>query len=174
MHLLRTRAQMAQSADRMITRILEAVGPDTYVILTSDNGFHLGQQGLAAGKGTPYTTDVRVPLLVVGPGVAPGPRREMVSNLDLAPTLERLAGLQPAAYRSGASLVESLTDRRASARDYVFFEHSWSRVRSGDPDRVDELAPSRRTSPSAAARGCWSGSTSTRAGAPATPGSSTT
>ena len=143
-HLLRSRAQMAQSADRMLTRILEAVGPDTYVILTSDNGFHLGQQGLAAGKGTPYTTDVRVPLLVVGPGVTPGPRREMVSNLDLAPTLERLAGLQPAAYRSGESLVASLTDRRTSGRDYVFFEHSWSRVRSGDPDRVDEL----RTIPS--------------------------
>ena len=51
-------------------------------------------RGSPLGKGTPYTTDTRVPLLVVGPGVAPGPRREMVSNLDLAPTLEALAGLQ--------------------------------------------------------------------------------
>ena len=59
---------MAQSADRMLGRILDAVGDNTYVVLTSDNGFHLGQHGLDAGKGTPYDSDVRVPLLVVGPG----------------------------------------------------------------------------------------------------------
>jgi N-acetylglucosamine-6-sulfatase len=50
---LRDRARMARSADRLITRILRAVGPDTYVVLTSDNGFHLGQNGLGRGKGTP-------------------------------------------------------------------------------------------------------------------------
>ena len=49
-----------------------SVGPNTYVVLTSDNGFHLGQNGLGRGKGTPYDTDVRVPLLVTGPGVVPG------------------------------------------------------------------------------------------------------
>ena len=47
------------------------VGPDTYVVLTSDNGFHLGQHGLGRGKGTPYDSDVHVPLLVIGPGVVP-------------------------------------------------------------------------------------------------------
>lgn len=135
--MLRSRARMAQSADRMVTRILDAVGPDTYVILTSDNGFHLGQQGLTLGKGTAYTTDTRVPMLVVGPGVAPGRRREIVSNLDLAPTLERLAGLRPAGYRSGHSLLPSLADPRARDRDYVFFEHTWSGYRAGDPDRAD-------------------------------------
>ena len=67
---LRNRAQMTQSADRLVQRILDAVGDDTYVVLTSDNGFHLGQLGLSLGKGTPYSPDVRVPLLVVGPGVA--------------------------------------------------------------------------------------------------------
>ena len=80
--------------------------------------------GLAMGTGTAYTTDSRVPLLVVGPGVAPGPRREMVSNLDLAPTFEALA---------------SLADRKAAERDYVFLEHTRSGASAEDPDRTPEL-----------------------------------
>ena len=137
---LRNRARMAQSADRMVGRILDAVGPDTYVILTSDNGFHLGQQGLALGKGTAYTTDTRVPLLVVGPGVAPGPRREMVSNLDLAPTLEALAGLASPAYRSGVSFVPSLKDRSDRGAATTSSSSTPSPVRvAADPDGVPEL-----------------------------------
>ena len=94
---LRDRARMAQSADRLVTKILGAVGPDTYVVLTSDNGFHLGQNGMGRGKGTAYDTDVRVPLLVTGPGVVPGTRTEVTSNIDLAPTFEELAGLRAGA-----------------------------------------------------------------------------
>ena len=66
---------MVQSIDRMLGRILDAVDDNTFVVLTSDNGFHLGQHGLDAGKGTPYDSDAHVPLLVVGPGVEPGSAR---------------------------------------------------------------------------------------------------
>ena len=85
-------------------------------MLTSDNGFHLGQNGLGRGKGTPYDTDVRVPLLVTGPGVVPGTRQEVTSNIDLAPTFEELAGLAPAPYRSGLSLVPTFGRPEAGAR----------------------------------------------------------
>ena len=72
---LRDRARMVQSIDRTVRGILDEVGPDTYVVLTSDNGFHLGQHGLGRGKGTPYDSDVHVPLLVTGPGWCPAPAR---------------------------------------------------------------------------------------------------
>jgi N-acetylglucosamine-6-sulfatase len=138
---LRDRAQMVQPVDRMVRRILRIVDDNTFVILTSDNGFHLGQVGMGMGKGTAYTTDIRVPLFVVGPGVAPGSRRELVSNIDLAPTFEELAGLTPASYRSGVSLVPTFSHRRLSVRDYVFIEHTWSETRGSDPDRLGtELA----------------------------------
>jgi N-acetylglucosamine-6-sulfatase len=120
---LRNRARMAQSIDRMLARILEAVDSNTYVILTSDNGYHLGQHRLGRGKGTPFTSDVRVPLLIVGPGVEPGVRTEVVSNIDLAPTLEDLAGLAPAPYRSGRSLVPTLARPHLDRRDFTFTEH---------------------------------------------------
>jgi len=131
---LRDRARMSQSADRLISRILRTVGPDTYVVLTSDNGFHLGQNGLGRGKGTAYDTDVRVPLLVTGPGVVPGQRKEVTSNIDLAPTFEELAGLPAAPYRSGLSLVPTLTQPALVRQSYAFLEHTQQTLTGGDPD----------------------------------------
>ncbi len=131
---LRDRARMAQSADRLITRILRSVGPDTYVVLTSDNGFHLGQNGLGRGKGTAYDTDVRVPLLITGPGVVPGPRKEVTSNIDLAPTFEELAGLVPAAFRSGTSLAPTLAQPQLVRQSYAFLEHTQQTLTGHDPD----------------------------------------
>jgi len=133
---LRSRAQMVQSIDRMLGRILAAVDDNTYVILTSDNGFHLGQHGLDAGKGTPFDSDAHVPLLVVGPGVAPGERAELTTNLDLAPTFEELAGLRPEGFRAGTSLLPSLEDPSSSTRDYVFFEHTYAPSLGADPDKA--------------------------------------
>jgi N-acetylglucosamine-6-sulfatase len=131
---LRDRARMAQSADRLITKILATVGPDTYVVLTSDNGFHLGQNGMGRGKGSPYDADVRVPLLVTGPGVVPGARKEVTSNIDLAPTFEELAGLLPAPYRSGVSLVPTLAQPTLVRRSYAFLEHTQQTLTGDDPD----------------------------------------
>jgi N-acetylglucosamine-6-sulfatase len=133
---LRDRARMAQSVDRLVLRILRMVDDNTYVVMTSDNGFHLGQLGLFRGKGTAYDTDTQVPALVVGPGVVPGPRNAPVSNIDWAPTFEDLAGLDSPAYRSGISMVPTFADPAAHLQDYVFFEHtnSWSRP-GADPDR---------------------------------------
>ncbi len=133
---LRSRAQMVQSIDRMLGRILDAVDDNTFVVLTSDNGFHLGQHGLDAGKGTPYDSDAHVPLMVTGPGVQPGERAALTTNLDLAPTFEDLAGLRPADYRSGTSLLPSLADPVASTRDYVFFEHTYAPSLGADPDKL--------------------------------------
>src|SRR5207237_4699 len=70
------RARMVQSIDRMVARIRRTIGPDTYLVLTSDNGFHLGQHQLNGGKGAPYDSDTRVPLIVTGPGVVPGERTQ--------------------------------------------------------------------------------------------------
>ncbi len=139
---LRNRAMMAQSIDRTVRRILRTVGDDTYVVLTSDNGFHLGQNGLGRGKGTAYDTDVHVPLLVVGPGVVKGTRAELTSNIDLAPTFEEIAGLAPRPYRFGTSLVPTFADPSLVRRNHVFFEHTAQALTKKDPDsalRGDEL-----------------------------------
>jgi N-acetylglucosamine-6-sulfatase len=142
--ILRDRARMVQSVDRLVTRILREVPRNTYVVLTSDNGMHVGQHGLGIGKGAAYDSDIRVPLLVVGPGVRPGERRQVVSNIDLAPTFEDLAGLRPAPQRSGASLVPTFSRPDVEGQNYAFVEHTWSDL-AGDPDRpayVEDKIPS--------------------------------
>jgi arylsulfatase A-like enzyme len=130
----RNRARMVQAVDRMIQRIRAAVGPNTYVVLTSDNGYHLGQLQLNGGKGTPYDFDTRVPLVIDGPGVPPGTRRQFVSNIDLAPTFERLAGITPPASVSGVSFARTLHHPRARGTHYVFYDHTYAKSQPGEVD----------------------------------------
>ncbi|MEN8673835.1 sulfatase-like hydrolase/transferase [Nocardioides sp.] len=130
----RDRARMVQSVDRTLRGLRRVIGPDTYLIVTSDNGFHLGQHGLNGGKGTPYDSDTRVPLVVTGPGVVAGRRSQYVSNIDLAPTIESLAGKSPARLRAGASFAASLADVDADGAAHTFFEHTQGPVRPGEPD----------------------------------------
>jgi N-acetylglucosamine-6-sulfatase len=92
---------------------------NTYIVFTSDNGFHLGQHRLGAGKWTPYEEDIRVPLIVRGPGVPEGRTlHHMVLNNDLAPTFADLAGAKTPSFVDGRSLVPLLKDSPPPLRDW--------------------------------------------------------
>jgi arylsulfatase A-like enzyme len=144
----RNRAQMAQSIDRLIGRVRAEVGPNTYVFLTSDNGFHLGQHRLHYGKSTPYSSDAKVPMLVVGPGVVPGSRSQVIGNVDLAPTFETIAGLTPSPERAGSSFLPALQDPASPSNTYTFFEHTYSKTNPDtDPDFDSDLGGSSVTLP---------------------------
>jgi N-acetylglucosamine-6-sulfatase len=82
---------------------------NTYIIFTSDNGFHLGQHRLPPQKETAYEEDIHLPLYVRGPNVPTGKTvDQIVSNVDLAPTLAELAGVKPPNFIDGRSLVSLL------------------------------------------------------------------
>ena len=91
---------------------LQAAGKldNTYIFFTSDNGYHLGQHRLLPGKQTPYEEDIRVPLIVRGPGVREGAVvNELAGNIDLAPTFAELAGIDINPSVDGRSLAPLLT-----------------------------------------------------------------
>jgi hypothetical protein len=77
----------ARRADAVVGDIVEAAGPETTVILTSDHG-HIEQ----GGHGGPEDEVTLTPLVLRGPGVIPG-RRGLVSQADVAPTIAALLGL---------------------------------------------------------------------------------
>jgi hypothetical protein len=64
----------------------------------------------------------------------PGARREVTSNIDLAPTFEELAGLAPVPYRSGLSLVPTLADPTVARQSHAFLEHTQQTLTGNDPD----------------------------------------
>ncbi|HZC83431.1 MAG TPA: sulfatase [Rubrobacter sp.] len=112
--LYRKRLQSMLAVDDMIGELIKALKEsgeldNTYIVFTSDNGFHLGEHRLGAGKWTPYEEDIRIPLIVRGPGVREGRTlHQMVLNNDLAPTIAELAGADVRSFVDGRSLVPLL------------------------------------------------------------------
>jgi N-acetylglucosamine-6-sulfatase len=137
----RRRAQALQAVDRMIGEIeteLRARGlaRDTYIVFSSDNGLHMGEHRLEPGKLTAFDTDIRVPLIVTGPGV-PGGRMvdAMTENVDLCPSFEQLGGAPVSASADGRSLVALLHGRRVvNWRKEILVEHHGKVLDAGDPD----------------------------------------
>jgi N-acetylglucosamine-6-sulfatase len=110
----RRRAQAVEAVDRLLGLVearLSARGlaNNTYIVFSSDNGYHMGQHRLLPGKETAFDTDIRVPLIIAGPGVPAGKVvSQVVQNVDLYPTFLQLAGRKPPASVDGHSLVPLL------------------------------------------------------------------
>lgn len=92
--------------DSLVSRLEESGQLDnTYIIYTSDNGFHIGQHRLPPGKTCGFEEDIRVPLFIRGPGVPEGYVQDSVTtHIDLAPTIFNLAGIPPRADFDGTAI----------------------------------------------------------------------
>ena len=148
--LARKRAQSLQAVDRDVAALiahLDQIGvlDNTYVIFTSDNGFHLGQHRMPSGKQTAYETDIHLPLLVRGPGVAAGAHvTPIVGNIDLAPTIAALGGATLSDSPDGRSLVPFLHGHPPAEADWrhaYLLEHWKTSVVPQDRSGAAELEP---------------------------------
>jgi arylsulfatase A-like enzyme len=78
----------------------------TVIVFTSDNGFMEGQHRVITGKQMVYEPSIRVPLIMRGPGI---PKRlrlsQLAANVDLAPTIVKLARANADLPADGRSLV---------------------------------------------------------------------
>jgi N-acetylglucosamine-6-sulfatase len=98
--LYRQRLESLQSVDDLVAALataLQANGQmdNTYVIYTSDNGMFAGEHGLFDTKNLPFEEAIRVPFMIRGPGIPRNATRDQfVLNIDIAPTIADLAGVQ--------------------------------------------------------------------------------
>jgi N-acetylglucosamine-6-sulfatase len=174
--LARRRAQSLQAVDRDVAALvahLAQIGDldNTYIVFTSDNGFHLGQHRMPAGKQTAYETDIHLPLLVRGPGVAAGSHVQAITgNIDLAPTFAALGDTTLTDSPDGRSLVPFLQRRPPGASDWrqaYLLEHWRTSLTPQNRSGAGELEPDDLDQSDAATGGGATGattSTSIRAG----------
>ena len=121
--------------DENIGRVLKhldqsGLTKNTLVIYMGDNGFALGEHGFY-DKRDAFEESIRVPMLARGPGIAAGTViKEMVQNIDIAPTLLDAAGAQlpPGAPKlDGRSFLPLLRGKKPSRpwRDHILYDYHW-------------------------------------------------
>ncbi|XP_022115087.1 N-acetylglucosamine-6-sulfatase [Pieris rapae] len=106
----RSRWESLLSVDEMVADIVETLDnqnllDNTYLIYTSDNGYHIGQFSQVYDKRQPYESDIKVPLIIRGPTIAKNfTDKQPILNIDLAPTIIELAGLTPPKSMDGKAI----------------------------------------------------------------------
>lgn len=121
--LYRKRWQSLLAVDEMIAEIIQQLAVNnlinnTFIMYTSDNGYHIGQFAQAYDKRQPYETDIRVPLIVRGPNI---PAKTISSApivlIDIAPTILDLANVPKSEHLDGISFFSNLFEPNESSEN---------------------------------------------------------
>lgn len=117
--------------DNSVGRVLEYLkennlDQETLVIYMGDNGFAFGEHGLI-DKRTAFEESMRVPLIARCPAlIKPGTKvSQMILNVDIAPSILELAGLEIPKQMQGKSFIPILKGQTPSWRNTVFYEYYW-------------------------------------------------
>jgi hypothetical protein len=129
------------ASDQMMVELLRAfekLPPDKWpiVIVTADHGEGLGDHGQPFHSTDLYDSQIRVPLVIAGPGIAPHRVGETVSLVDLAATVLDLAGYMPPDEVEGPSFADLATGKREGDPEAGLAFAAMIKDRS-NPDRVD-------------------------------------
>jgi arylsulfatase A-like enzyme len=128
----RSRLRALQAVDEIVDGVvsrLERYGilDNTYIIYTSDNGYHIGQHRLQPGKECGFEEDINIPLIIRGPSVPAGVVTDVVTtHTDLAPTIFELIGKQPRDDFDGTSIpvtAAGLEEAKQTRHEHVNVEY---------------------------------------------------
>jgi len=123
--------QAMTGIDRLIgnmRKMLEEQGiaENTVILFTSDHGLFMGEFGLG-GKALCYEKNTHVPLIIYGPRKqALGKSDALVLNIDLAPTMLSLAGIDKPSTMQGEDISDAIYQLKPAKREFVFTENLWS------------------------------------------------
>ena len=118
--------------DAQIGKVLDelnrlGLAENTIVVLWGDHGWHLGDQ-LVWGKHTLFERALNSPLIIMAPGMAKGEVvDDVVSTIDLYPTIVELCGLKMPVKTDGKSMKPLLVNSNSKKWE----EHSYSYFNKG-------------------------------------------
>lgn len=98
--------EIAATDHALATHLAPLLANDTTVIVTSDHGEALGDHGEMTHGLFAYEATLKVPLIVVAPGVSPRKEEAYARHIDIAPTILERAGVK--AELPGQSLLQPL------------------------------------------------------------------
>lgn len=132
---IRNRARMVKAVDEGFGRMMEALErtgqlDNTVIVVTSDEGYFFGEHGLSYERRLAYEESIRIPMLMRYPRLArKGTKIDSFAlNIDMAPTMLQLAGLDRRPDMHGRSLVPLFEGRAARWRTSFLVEHFSDRV----------------------------------------------
>ncbi len=106
--------------DREIGRLLDALervgfAGNTVVVVVADHGESLGEHEIFYAHVGMYEPQLRIPLIVHVPGLPATRSGELVSTLDVAPTISELTGIPLLHEPTGVSMVPLLRGEQSAA-----------------------------------------------------------
>lgn len=114
--------EMDNSLARLFKTIDElGLWKNTYVFFMGDNGWMLGEHGFTS-KVLPYRPSTHVPFFVVGPDLIPDENYSLALNIDIAPTILELAGIQVPENVQGKSLLPLFKNDTVGWRNSFIYE----------------------------------------------------
>ncbi|KAI4731848.1 Arylsulphatase [Aureobasidium sp. EXF-10728] len=126
-HFYRQRLRALQAVDELVDTLfsrLESHGllNNTYIIYSSDNGFHIGNHRMQPGKSTGCEEDINIPLIIRGPNVPINQSTQLVtSHTDIAATIFSLLDIPLREDFDGAPI--PVTHRTIEAEENKRREH---------------------------------------------------
>jgi arylsulfatase A-like enzyme len=112
----------------------QKINQKTSLMFISDNGRMAGDHGMD-GKWSMYEGSIRVPFLIrpakeIFPAIKPSRVKEMVLNVDIAPTIMSMAGLDVPSRMQGEDLLGVMVNPAKPLRDGFYYEYmNRSRIR---------------------------------------------
>lgn len=100
---------------------------NTYIIYTTDNGFHIGNHRLLPGKRCPYEEDINIPLVIRGPDVPKGLQSNITNtHTDMAPTILQMLGVPARTEFDGAPIAYSQQEILTSTKNELVSVEFWN------------------------------------------------
>jgi arylsulfatase A-like enzyme/Flp pilus assembly protein TadD len=108
---------------------------ETVIIFSADHGESLGEHGEETHGFFAYNSTIWIPLVICGPGIGRARVEQIVSHIDIFPTVCDLLGIKKPSFLQGRSLLPALKGKKLPESPlyfeslYPYYSRGWAPLR---------------------------------------------